>query len=126
MAPRVGEGNEHFDFVFAFFSFDFHLFLLLLLLLMLLLLLLLLLVFLLLYADFGGANTVDNGVTLTKNTGFDIIGHCFFASEDGVEENNTLSYNFAGHIHPLGPFWQPAYDVTLGSFSTGTMVDLMD
>jgi len=64
----------------------------------------------------SGAGSLDNGVTLTKNVGFDIIGHCYFSSEDGVEENNTISYNLGAHIHPLGPFWQPPYGISSGPF----------
>jgi hypothetical protein len=61
---------------------------------------------------------LTTGVTLTKNTGFNITGHCVFASEDGVEENHTISYNFAGHVHPVGPFWQASYGVSIGSYVT--------
>jgi hypothetical protein len=48
------------------------------------------------YAIHGSHN-----ITLTENVGFDAIGHCFFI-EDGVEENNTLSYNAGAHVHMLG------------------------
>lgn len=64
--------------------------------------------------SFLGKDDIVNGVTLTKNTGYDVIGHCFFCSEDGVEENHTISYNFASHIHILGPFWQPSFGVSFG------------
>lgn len=55
--------------------------------------------------------TLQNGVTLTKNVGYDVIGHCYFCSEDGMEENNTISYNLGAHIHILGPYWQTAEGV---------------
>jgi len=63
----------------------------------------------------SSGTTLENGISLVKNTGYDIIGNCFFASEDGIEENNTIAYNFAAHIHPLGPFWQASYGVSIGS-----------
>jgi len=47
------------------------------------------------------------GVLLTQNTAYDAIGHCFFL-EDGVEENNILSYNQAAFVHPLGYFMNPS------------------
>lgn len=56
------------------------------------------------------------GVLVTKNTGYDVIGHCFFCSEDGIEENNTFSYNLAAHIHILGPYWTPSYSIVQGPF----------
>eukprot|EP01113_Clastostelium_recurvatum_P030352 TRINITY_DN3679_c0_g2_i2.p1 TRINITY_DN3679_c0_g2~~TRINITY_DN3679_c0_g2_i2.p1 ORF type:complete len:910 (+),score=157.18 TRINITY_DN3679_c0_g2_i2:178-2907(+) len=48
-----------------------------------------------------------SGVRLIENTAYNAIGHCYFL-EDGVEENNTLSFNQAAHIHPLGPFLNPS------------------
>lgn len=65
-------------------------------------------------------NTLENGITITKSTGYDVIGHCFFASEDGVEENHSLTYNLAAHIHPMGPYWQASEGITQGTFSTGS------
>jgi len=56
--------------------------------------------------------TLANGVTVTKSVGFDVIGHCFFNSEDGVEDNHTISYNLAAHVHPLGPYWQASEGIT--------------
>ncbi len=32
---------------------------------------------------------------LTRNVAYDVTGHCYYL-EEGVEENNTVSYNFAG------------------------------
>eukprot|EP00966_Prymnesium_polylepis_P234201 5417120-Prymnesium_polylepis.1 len=42
-----------------------------------------------------------HNATVAHNTAYDIIGHCYYF-EDGVEENNTVAYNFAGHVHFLG------------------------
>jgi len=42
-----------------------------------------------------------NGVLVSENVAFDVIGYCYYL-EDGVEENNTLSYNLAAHIHMIG------------------------
>ncbi len=39
---------------------------------------------------------------VTRNTAFDTIGHCFYL-EDGVEENNTITYNFAAKVAFIGP-----------------------
>lgn len=64
----------------------------------------------------SGAGSTVNGVVLTKNTAFDAIGHCFFAAEDGVEENNTITFNFAGYVHSLGPYWQASYGISTGPY----------
>lgn len=42
-----------------------------------------------------------NSATVSENVGYDIQGYCFYF-EDGVEENNEMSYNLAAHIHPVG------------------------
>lgn len=42
-----------------------------------------------------------HNVTLTRNVAHDITGHCYYL-EDGVEENNTLSYNLASFIKVIG------------------------
>eukprot|EP01112_Ceratiomyxa_fruticulosa_P020896 TRINITY_DN7244_c0_g2_i1.p1 TRINITY_DN7244_c0_g2~~TRINITY_DN7244_c0_g2_i1.p1 ORF type:complete len:1528 (+),score=332.39 TRINITY_DN7244_c0_g2_i1:272-4855(+) len=42
-----------------------------------------------------------NNVTVTRNVGFDIMGHCYYL-EDGTEENNELSYNLGAFIHTIG------------------------
>jgi len=42
-----------------------------------------------------------NNLTINENVGYDVTGYCFYL-EDGVEENNTLSFNLAAHIHYLG------------------------
>jgi hypothetical protein len=39
-----------------------------------------------------------NGVTVSENVAYDVTGYCYYL-EDGVEEENTLSYNLAAHIH---------------------------
>jgi hypothetical protein len=40
-------------------------------------------------------------VTVSENVAYDVTGFCYYL-EDGVEENNTLSYNLAAHIHAIG------------------------
>lgn len=42
-----------------------------------------------------------NGIEVSENVAFDIIGFCFYL-EDGVEEDNLIAYNLAAHIHTLG------------------------
>ncbi|EFA80459.1 hypothetical protein PPL_07294 [Heterostelium album PN500] len=42
-----------------------------------------------------------NNVTVTRNVAFKTFGHCYYL-EDGVEENNTLSYNFAARVNTIG------------------------
>ncbi|EGC32074.1 hypothetical protein DICPUDRAFT_82065 [Dictyostelium purpureum] len=42
-----------------------------------------------------------NNVTLTRNVAFDVRGHCYYL-EDGVEMDNTLSFNLAAYVHPIG------------------------
>ncbi|EFA74742.1 hypothetical protein PPL_11773 [Heterostelium album PN500] len=42
-----------------------------------------------------------NNVTVSENVAFNSLGHCFYL-EDGVEENNTLSYNLAAYVHIIG------------------------
>ncbi|GAM24877.1 hypothetical protein SAMD00019534_080520 [Acytostelium subglobosum LB1] len=39
-----------------------------------------------------------NNLTVSNNVAYDASGHCYYI-EDGVEENNTLSYNLAAFIH---------------------------
>jgi hypothetical protein len=39
---------------------------------------------------------------VTENVAYDVTGYCYYL-EDGVEENNTLSFNLAAHIHAIGP-----------------------
>ncbi|KAF2078218.1 hypothetical protein CYY_000508 [Polysphondylium violaceum] len=43
-----------------------------------------------------------NNLLLSRNVGFDINGHCYYL-EDGVEENNTISYNLGAYVHTIGP-----------------------
>lgn len=43
-----------------------------------------------------------HGVRLAENTAYDAIGNCFYLSENGVEENNTIQYNLAAHVHVIG------------------------
>ena len=42
-----------------------------------------------------------HNLTLSRNTGYNIDGHCFYI-EDGVEEGNTISYNAVAFVHPIG------------------------
>lgn len=42
-----------------------------------------------------------NGVTLSRNSGFNIQGSCYYL-EDGVEERNIIEYNLAAHVHVIG------------------------
>lgn len=41
-----------------------------------------------------------NRTTISENVAYDITGFCYYL-EDGVEMENTISYNLAAHIHPL-------------------------
>ncbi|GKZ00869.1 hypothetical protein MPSEU_001038600 [Mayamaea pseudoterrestris] len=43
-----------------------------------------------------------NKATVSENVAFDVTGYCYYL-EDGVEEDNTLSFNLAAHIHTIGP-----------------------
>ena len=47
-----------------------------------------------------------NGVRVSENVAYDITGYCYYL-EDGVEQDNTISYNLAAFIHSIGPD-QPA------------------
>eukprot|EP01132_Coremiostelium_polycephalum_P005307 gene5307-6611_t len=42
-----------------------------------------------------------NNVTVTRNTAYKTFGHCYYL-EDGVEENNTISYNLAARVNTIG------------------------
>ena len=44
---------------------------------------------------------VTNNVLVEENVAYDITGFCYYL-EDGIEENNTLAFNLAAHIHVLG------------------------
>ncbi|KAL7548187.1 hypothetical protein ACHAWF_011482 [Thalassiosira exigua] len=39
-----------------------------------------------------------HNTTVSENVAFDVTGYCYYL-EDGVEEDNTLSFNLAAHIH---------------------------
>eukprot|EP01113_Clastostelium_recurvatum_P002542 TRINITY_DN11072_c0_g1_i1.p1 TRINITY_DN11072_c0_g1~~TRINITY_DN11072_c0_g1_i1.p1 ORF type:complete len:1206 (-),score=225.61 TRINITY_DN11072_c0_g1_i1:105-3722(-) len=41
-----------------------------------------------------------HNVEVLRNVAFDISGHCMYL-EDGIEENNTLSYNLVAHVHTI-------------------------
>ena len=40
-------------------------------------------------------------VQVEENVAYDVTGFCYYL-EDGVEENNTLAFNLAAHIHSIG------------------------
>jgi len=43
-----------------------------------------------------------HNLLLSRNVGFDVNGHCYYL-EDGVEENNTISFNLGAYVHTIGP-----------------------
>jgi hypothetical protein len=43
-----------------------------------------------------------NNATISENVAYDVTGYCYYL-EDGVEENNTISFNLAAFIHAIGP-----------------------
>lgn len=43
-----------------------------------------------------------NQMTLSENVAYDVTGYCYYL-EDGVEEENTFSFNLAAFIHSIGP-----------------------
>ncbi|KAJ3285678.1 Fibrocystin-L [Rhizoclosmatium sp. JEL0117] len=43
----------------------------------------------------------SHNVTISNNVAYDITANCFYI-EDGIEEDNTFSFNLAAHIHFLG------------------------
>ena len=43
----------------------------------------------------------SHNTTVSENVAFDIIGHCYYL-EDGVEEDNTISFNLASLVHIIG------------------------
>ena len=49
-----------------------------------------------------------NHLLVSENVAYDAIGFCYYL-EDGVEENNVLSFNLAAHIHMIagGPDQDP-------------------
>ena len=42
-----------------------------------------------------------NNISVTENVAHDITGFCY-CLEDGVKEDNTISFNLSAHIHYLG------------------------
>jgi len=40
--------------------------------------------------------------TVERNVAFNVQGHCYYIAEDGVETDNTVQYNLAVKIHPIG------------------------
>ncbi|KYQ92567.1 hypothetical protein DLAC_06555 [Tieghemostelium lacteum] len=43
----------------------------------------------------------SNNVTVSRNVAFNATGHCYYL-EDGVEVDNTISYNLAAYVHVIG------------------------
>jgi hypothetical protein len=43
-----------------------------------------------------------NRATVTENVAYDVVGYCYYL-EDGVEQDNEISFNLAAHIHYIGP-----------------------
>ncbi|EGG17944.1 hypothetical protein DFA_08945 [Cavenderia fasciculata] len=41
-----------------------------------------------------------HNLTVTENVAYDATGHCYYI-EDGIEENNTVSYNLAAYVHTI-------------------------
>jgi len=62
-----------------------------------------------------------HGALYTQNTAYDAIGSCFYLSEDGVEENSTISYNLAAHVHMLGFPQNPSESLNGDSFYGQTL-----
>jgi len=42
-----------------------------------------------------------NGMLVSENVAYDVTGYCYYL-EDGVEEDNTISFNLAAFIHMIG------------------------
>jgi len=42
-----------------------------------------------------------NGMLVSENVAYDVSGYCYYL-EDGVEEDNTISFNLAAFIHIIG------------------------
>eukprot|EP01133_Synstelium_polycarpum_P013899 gene13899-16398_t len=38
---------------------------------------------------------------VSRNVAYNVNGHCYYI-EDGIEENNTISYNIAAYVHTIG------------------------
>jgi len=53
-----------------------------------------------------------HNIFVSENVGFDITGFCYYL-EDGVEEDNTISFNLAAHVHPIGAIAQGGGGQTL-------------
>jgi hypothetical protein len=45
----------------------------------------------------------SNGVVLSGNVAFDIVGHAYYL-EDGVEENNVIEFNLGAYVHWFGTY----------------------
>jgi hypothetical protein len=42
-----------------------------------------------------------HNLTVTENVGYDVTGYCYYL-KDGVEEDNTISFNLGAFIHHMG------------------------
>ena len=56
---------------------------------------------------------------VTENVAYDVTGYCYYL-EAGVEEDNTVSFNLAAHIHAINPDSDPPGG---GGQSTGVFVE---
>jgi hypothetical protein len=64
-----------------------------------------------------------NDSLTTENVAYDVIGFCYYM-EDGVEENNTISFNLAVHIHTIGPDIPWGYGQTTSTYEEGPNLTL--
>ena len=53
-----------------------------------------------------------HNIFVSENVAFDVTGFCYYL-EDGVEEDNTISFNLAAHVHPIGAVAQGGTGQTL-------------
>jgi hypothetical protein len=58
--------------------------------------------------------------TVTENVAYDVTGYCYYL-EDGVEQDNTLSFNLAAHIHTIGPSLPGGYDQGLDDYDQSSV-----
>jgi hypothetical protein len=60
---------------------------------------------------------------VTENVAFNIIGSCYYL-EDGIEENNTLSFNLAAYVHFIGE--APWSSLNYINYQTSTLANPAD
>ena len=52
-----------------------------------------------------------HNISISENVGYDVTGYCYYL-EDGIEEDNTISFNMGAHIHFLGrPPWSNSQQI---------------